>query len=581
MEPAKLGRFIKGDLDWIVMKALSKDRDRRYESAPAFSQDIERFLNEEPVMAGPPTVGYKLRKFVKRNRAQVIAGMLVVLVLSAGIIGTTVGLVEARRQQREAEKHEALVRAEATAKEQARAAEAEERAKADTERRKAIEFRDQALEALRATTGTDVEKLLGAKKQLGANEREYLKAIAKRWQKFSEQKGDDEQSQAIRAEGHFRVAFLWEKLGQGDAARVEYETARELRKKLVEQYPAVPDYQQELARTHNSLGLLLAGLGQGDAALVEHETARDLQKKLVEQYPAVPDYQWELAGTHKNLYRVLAGLRRYDAARVEYETARDLFKKLVEQYPDVTAYQQELATRPANLVDLIPDPGQRDAARVEYETARDLQKKLVEQYPAVPEYKIALGGTYCKLGNLVRDSGKPAESLEWFDKAIALLEPVHRAEPRDVTAMQVLRNSHRGRARAYDLLRKFNEAAADWDKAIELSLPAEKGMVRAARANSRVQAGQVAEAVAEVVELMKSSGSDFDQLYDFACVYSIASDKVADKKQEYADRAMELLEKAVKAGYKDAAHMAKDTDLDPIRGREDFKKLLAEMESKK
>ena len=119
-----------------------------------------------------------------------------------------------------------------------------------------------------------------------------------------------------------------------------------------------------------------------------------------------------------------------------------------------------------------------------------------------------------------------------------------------------------------------------WDRAIELSEKQEQPGFRASRATSRVNAGQVAEAVAEVAELTKSSGWNAAQWYDFACVYSIASTKIADKKQEHADRAMELLQKAVKAGYKDAAHMAKDTDLDPLRGREDFKKLMVELETK-
>jgi cytochrome c5 len=102
----------------------------------------------------------------------------------------------------------------------------------------------------------------------------------------------------------------------------------------------------------------------------------------------------------------------------------------------------------------------------------------------------------------------------------------------------------------------------------------------------------VAEAVAEVTELTAPGANatglakwNAGQWYDFACVYAVASGNPgapgADKKQEYADRAIELLQKAVKAGYKDAAHMAKDTDLDALREREDFKKLMAELEKKK
>ena len=101
-EPARLGRFVRGDLDWIVMKALAKERQRRYESAIALAQDVERFTNHEPVSAGPPTAAYRLRKFVRRNRPQVVAAALVLLALVAGIVGTTLGLVEARRQERKA-----------------------------------------------------------------------------------------------------------------------------------------------------------------------------------------------------------------------------------------------------------------------------------------------------------------------------------------------------------------------------------------------------------------------------------------------------------------------------------------------
>ncbi len=86
--------------------------------------------------------------------------------------------------------------------------------------------------------------------------------------------------------------------------------------------------------------------------------------------------------------------------------------------------------------------------------------------------------------------------------------------------------------------------------------------------------------MAEVAELTKSSKWAVRRWYDFACVYAVASGKIADKKMEYGDRAMALLHQAVQAGYKDAAHMKKDTDLDPLRGREDFKKLLAELEEK-
>ena len=102
-DPIRLGRFVRGDLDWVVMKALSKERSRRYDSAVGLANDIERFLNHEPVSAGPPSTWYRTRKFARRHRSQVVAASLVFLTLVGGVMGTTWGLIEANHQRRNAE----------------------------------------------------------------------------------------------------------------------------------------------------------------------------------------------------------------------------------------------------------------------------------------------------------------------------------------------------------------------------------------------------------------------------------------------------------------------------------------------
>ena len=84
-EPVKLAKLVRGELDWIVMKALEKDRGRRYQTANELARDIQRYLAEEPVEASPPSAFYRLRKFVRRNKYQVAAASVVVLALVAGI----------------------------------------------------------------------------------------------------------------------------------------------------------------------------------------------------------------------------------------------------------------------------------------------------------------------------------------------------------------------------------------------------------------------------------------------------------------------------------------------------------------
>src|SRR5262249_28302523 len=83
-EPAKLGRLLKGERDWIVMKALEKDRDRRYETANGLALDLERYLADEPVRACPPSVSYRLQKFARRHKAPLAMAALLVGALVLG-----------------------------------------------------------------------------------------------------------------------------------------------------------------------------------------------------------------------------------------------------------------------------------------------------------------------------------------------------------------------------------------------------------------------------------------------------------------------------------------------------------------
>lgn len=103
VEPARLKLLLRGDLDWLVMKCLEKQRDRRYESVSSLIRDVQRFLADEAVEARPPSTAYRLRKFVLRNRHSVIAAALLLIATIAGIAGTTWGLIKADRANARAE----------------------------------------------------------------------------------------------------------------------------------------------------------------------------------------------------------------------------------------------------------------------------------------------------------------------------------------------------------------------------------------------------------------------------------------------------------------------------------------------
>jgi tetratricopeptide (TPR) repeat protein len=105
-----LRRQLRGDLDWIVMKAMEPDRTRRYETASALAADLRHYLAAEPVSARPPSGAYRLGKFVRRHRAGVAAGVVAVLALALGATFATVGMMRATRAQRSATQEAAAAR---------------------------------------------------------------------------------------------------------------------------------------------------------------------------------------------------------------------------------------------------------------------------------------------------------------------------------------------------------------------------------------------------------------------------------------------------------------------------------------
>ena len=109
-EPRKLGVLVRGELDWIVMKALEKDRQRRYETANGLAADVRRYLSGEAVVAAPPGAGYRFKKFVRRNKGAVSAGAAVAAALVIGVVGFAWQANAARVQRDRALAAEAVAR---------------------------------------------------------------------------------------------------------------------------------------------------------------------------------------------------------------------------------------------------------------------------------------------------------------------------------------------------------------------------------------------------------------------------------------------------------------------------------------
>jgi WD40 repeat protein/serine/threonine protein kinase/tetratricopeptide (TPR) repeat protein len=100
-EPARLSKLVRGELDWIVMKCLEKDRNRRYETANGLARDIEHYLHDEPVVACPPSAAYRFRKFIRRNKAVLAMTGAVVAALLLAVVGLAISNVLVRTERNE------------------------------------------------------------------------------------------------------------------------------------------------------------------------------------------------------------------------------------------------------------------------------------------------------------------------------------------------------------------------------------------------------------------------------------------------------------------------------------------------
>jgi serine/threonine protein kinase len=153
MEAGQLVRELRGDLDWITMKAMEKDRSRRYDTAAGLAADIEHYLRNEPVLAGPPSAVYRMRKFARRNRAGVLTAAVFALLIAGGVMALSAayGLAEVERGKAVEASRKALAEAERADRERQAALDAKKLAE-EQERSAATQAR-RALAALQLVSG--------------------------------------------------------------------------------------------------------------------------------------------------------------------------------------------------------------------------------------------------------------------------------------------------------------------------------------------------------------------------------------------------------------------------------------------
>jgi serine/threonine protein kinase/Tfp pilus assembly protein PilF len=375
IEPKRLGALVRGELDWVVMKAMDKDRTRRYETANGLAMDVQRFLADEQVSAAPPSTAYQLRKFVRRNRGPVVAGTLVLLTLIAGVIGTSIGLVGQARQRRIAEQQRAEAeRQEAEAKKQAAIAQAIQQFQSDM------------------LASADPDKMLGDKVTV-------LQAATAAIKELDAGKLKDQPLVEIGVRD--TISNTLNGLGRYTDAEAQQRRALQIRRSAL-----APD-DHEIAVGLNNLGEELREQGNYAQAEGLYREALEIDRK------AGRTETFERAKMLNNLAMVVQAQAKYPEAEGIYREAVDLVRRTHE------ASDSEVATFLSNLAWVLHDQGKLAEAEPLCREALTLRRNaLPPGHPMIAQAASNLGALLQAQGRLAESESLLSESLEAARKAL-------------------------------------------------------------------------------------------------------------------------------------------------------------------
>jgi serine/threonine protein kinase len=448
LEPAKLARLVRGDLDWIVMKCLEKERARRYETANGLAMDLQRYLVDEPVLAGPPSARYRLSKFLRRNRRGVMAASIVFLALFVGLGGTIWGLFEARRQRDRALSAEAI------------ALEQEGLAKANFElARNAV-----------AEYGTKVSNDPRLKeKDLEALRKELLQSAAKFHQEFLAQHVNDPVLRADLGRAYLDLASL---IRDKDNAARALEVSRQAVttcEKLVEEDPEEASSLLLLAKSLDSLGKML------------DETAQPIEARTVfnRAYEMFEGNRRLLGKSVETRRAYLTTCLHYsfllsDKAGAQSECL-DIFRKAAAHLEgnELTASEEpedKLAEVDlyASLAELLSRGSQKDEAARNCAKAVGILNHIRETSNLPSQVLYHLASIYVTIGRAYYSLNEKSKALEEFHKGVAIYEKLAGLHPGVSVYQHALGKEYNSLAMALDGTGKRSEAVTFFKKALQV-----------------------------------------------------------------------------------------------------------------
>jgi serine/threonine-protein kinase len=669
--PRRRNPQVDRDLETICLKCLQKEPVKRYASAEALADDLERWLKGEPIQARPVGRTGRLWRWCRRN--PLVAGMAaaVSLVLLAAAAVSSGQAIRARQSASDAREAQEV---------------AEERFEL------AKDAVDRYLNEVTETPELKNPTFQALRKNL-------LETALPFYQRLAEQGQGRPGQEAARGAAYLRLGRLRPEIGELDAALADLEKARDIFARAANESPAVPAHRRNLAACWTSMAGILHRSGRPAEAEAAYRESLAIQHQLVDDFPATADYRRDLANTQSELATLLQFVSRPGEAEATAREALDLRVKLVEEFPEAPDDHNELAVAlarlanhlrrrdPAKACELIEQArthhevalktnpslslyretyaenrvflglvlayrGDLKAARSAFGTALETRQHLADDFPGNPRFRVALADGHYDLANVLITAGNLDEAEAHHQKGLAIFRELVEAYPAIPDYRQALAQRYNGLAilltrlhRPTDAEKACLEAIATQQQLIQRfpKVPDYRGDLATSLnslAGPRLDAGKPEEArklleeagshveaalkanpgnpwyrmfhAGIVANLGSTSAASGDwgkaeaaverlkagislprhDLYFAACVFSNCV-KFARKDTKlpealrqvlaslYGAKAVDLLRRAAEAGARDPSRMKHEPDLGAIRDREDFQKLIAELESQR
>ena len=481
-DPGSLQQELRGDLAWIVLKAMEKDRDRRYETAAAFAHDLERHLADEPVLAGPPSGAYRARKFVRRHRAGV-AFTAALLLLLVGF--SAAAAVQARR----------LARARTIA--ERRQAQAEDligfmlgdlRTRLtpigrldvlDDVGKKALAYFAAVPEA--ELSDEELFRRSQALRQIGevrVGQGDLAAAMGTFQQSLTlaQSLGARDSSRGEWQVGlgasHFWVGYILWRQGDLDGALDHFVPYVRISERLVARFPDSLSYRLELAQAHSNIGSVKESKGDIRGALEAFRSSLAIKQELVRRDPQNAEWEMDLAHTHNTVavaqYKLgdLAGAARSHGAELAIKQA------LLARAPGDRQRARYLASAHAFLASLYFVEGKTDSALAQAEAARAIYLSLVEGDSANAGWRRNLANSERLIGQILVERGDGASGLRELESSRRRLEQLLATRPDNRDWQQELGRTQALLGNALLLAGRAGEAAAVARQALAVAGPA-------------------------------------------------------------------------------------------------------------